>query len=614
MNQDEVIKTGMQYRHFEIDTRKIDADKRRVPLSFSSDTPVKRYFGFETLDHGRDAVDLSFLGSGRAPLLKDHDRNAQVGVVESASISGGKGRAVARFGKSRLADEEFSEVKDGIRLNVSVGYQIEEMALERQDDDGDHYRVTRWRPLEISIVSIPADDSVGVGRGNEKTFNTKIINERTLNIMDPDTNKNNNGNDNRNENNRAKSIITIGNAHNMLEMAAEAVQNGTSAERFNQMVLDRLRERGLTPVEDPSPIIGMTPRETRQYSIVKLIRALAEPGNARLQDEAGLEFEASRAVADKMKRAPRGVFLPWDALAYSQRDLNTTDDSALIGTNLVPGSFIDVLRNKMVVREAGARILDGLVGNLAIPKKTASASVYWVADDLTGPTESEATFGTVSLSPKRVGTFTDMTRGMLLQATPAIEELVRSDLAGAIGVALDAAALHGSGSSNQPTGIASTSGIGSVAGGTNGAAPDWDDIVDLESEVAVDNADVGRLGYITNAKVRGKLKKTLITATYGDKHVWNNDNADKPLNGYRAFVTNQVASNLDKGTSTGVCSAIFFGNWEELIIGMWSGIDILVDPYTHSKAGGLRISALADVDISVRHAESFAAMLDALTA
>lgn len=606
----EIIKTSMQYRTFKIDTRAIDADKRRVPLSFSSETPVKRYFGFETLDHSADAVDLSFLGSGRAPLLKDHNRDAQVGVIESATISGGKGRAVARFGRSRLADEEFNEVQDGIRLNVSVGYAIEAMELERQDDDGDHYRVTRWKPLEVSIVSIPADDSVGVGRDNEKSINTKIIRKRGLNTM-PD---NIEVNEVKNERTRVDSILTIAEAHNMQEDGNKAIREGWSSQKFNTYVLDKLSERGFTPVVDNSPVIGLTQRERREYSLIKLIRALAEPGNARLQDAAGFEFECSRAVSDKMKRAPRGVFLPWDALTYSQRDLNPTDDSALIGTNLMPGSFIDVLRNKMVVREAGARILDGLVGNLAIPKKTASASTYWVADDLTGPTESEATFGTVSLSPKRVGTFTDMTRGMLLQSTPAIEELVRSDLAGAIGVAIDAAALHGAGSSNEPTGIAATSGIGSVAGGTNGAAPDLSDIIGLETEVAVDNADVGRLAYITNPKVRGKLKNTLITATYGDRHVWNTDNADKPLNGYRAFVTNQVSSALTKGTSSGVCSAIFFGNWEELIIGFWSGIDILADPYTHSKAGGLRVSALSDVDIAVRHPESFSAMLDALTA
>jgi HK97 family phage major capsid protein len=151
-----------------------------------------------------------------------------------------------------------------------------------------------------------------------------------------------------------------------------------------------------------------------------------------------------------------------------------------------------------------------------------------------------------------------------------------------------------------------------VAGGTNGAAPTWDHIVKLETEVAVDNADIGALAYMTNPKVRGKLKATPRTATYGDIMVWEGN--DTPLNGYPAYVTNQVRSDLTKGTSSGVCSAIFFGNWNDLLIGMWGALDILVDPYSNSTSGTVRVVAFQDVDIAVRHPESFAAMLDALTA
>ena len=175
---------------------------------------------------------------------------------------------------------------------------------------------------------------------------------------------------------------------------------------------------------------------------------------------------------------------------------------------------------------------------------------------------------------------------------------------------IDRAALHGSGSSNQPTGVAATSGIGSVAGGTNGLAPAWSHIVALETEVAIDNADIGALMYVTNAKVRGKLK-TVEKASSTGQFVWAD--GDTPLNGYRSLTTNQVSSTLTKGTSSGVCSAIFFGNWSDLLIGMWGGLDLLVDPYTSSTTGTVRVTALQDVDVAVRHPESFAAMLDALT-
>jgi HK97 family phage major capsid protein len=215
------------------------------------------------------------------------------------------------------------------------------------------------------------------------------------------------------------------------------------------------------------------------------------------------------------------------------------------------------------------------------------------------------------MQPKSVAAWTDYTRKLILQASLDVENFVRADLTAILARAVDLAGLHGLGSSNQPTGVAATSGIGSVAGGTNGAAPTNVHITQLEREVAIDNADVGSLKYITNPKVRYKLKNTLFTATYGDRLVWG-ESREQPLNGYPALVTNQVSSALTKGSSSGVCSAIFFGNWAELLLGFWSGIDILVDPYSLSTSSH-RVVAFQDIDVAVRHAESFAAMLDALT-
>ena len=192
-----------------------------------------------------------------------------------------------------------------------------------------------------------------------------------------------------------------------------------------------------------------------------------------------------------------------------------------------------------------------------------------------------------------------------------LSSFTQRDLATTLALGIQQAAINGSGASNQPLGILGTSGIGSVVGGTNGLAPTWDHIVDLETAVAVANADVGTLGYLTNAKVRGKLKKTFVDSPGSGERVWQQ--GDAPLNGYRAGVTNAVPSNLDKGTANDLCSAILFGNWADLIIGMWGGLDLLVDPYTGGAAGTVRVIVHQDVDVAVRHAESFSAMLDALT-
>jgi HK97 family phage major capsid protein len=207
-----------------------------------------------------------------------------------------------------------------------------------------------------------------------------------------------------------------------------------------------------------------------------------------------------------------------------------------------------------------------------------------------------------------VGAFSDVSRRLLLQSSMDVEAFIRSELATTLALEIDRAAINGSGSSNQPTGILNVSGIGAVAGGTNGAAPDWADIVDLESAVSVDNADMGALGYLTNASVRGKLLQTEKASSTG-QYVWGEGNT---LRGYNAAVSNQVPSNLTKGSGTGL-SAILFGNWNDLIIGTWGGIDINIDTSTGSASGTVRVVALQDVDIAVRHAESFAAMQDAIT-
>jgi HK97 family phage major capsid protein len=325
--------------------------------------------------------------------------------------------------------------------------------------------------------------------------------------------------------------------------------------------------------------------------------------------DAGLELEASRAVADKVGKKAQGIYLPMDVMA---RDLTAGTNSAggyTVGTDMMGGSFIDLLRNRMMVMQMGARLMTGLNGNVAIPRQSGGATAYWVAEN-GAITESGQTFDQVTMSPKTIGALTDISRRLLLQSSVDVEALVRDDLASTIALALDLAAINGSGSSNQPTGILNTSGIGDVAGGTNGLAPTFAHMVELETDVATANADIGALGYLTNAKVRGKLKQTEKASSTG-QFVWDGNG----VNGYNAMVSNQVPSTLDKGTSTGVCSAIIFGNWNDLIIGQWgAGIDVMVDPYTGGAAGTVRVRAMQDVDIAVRHAASFSAMQDALTA
>lgn len=411
------------------------------------------------------------------------------------------------------------------------------------------------------------------------------------------------------EQKRTQEIIAMGEqfkAYGADGVAAECLRNGKSVEETRAAIMTKIGTRAL-----PSADIGMTQEEARSFSFVRAIQAavLIKDGKfSQARDIGGFELDASDAVAKKMGRESRGFFVPNEV---QKRDLlvgTPTAGGNTVATDLLASSFVDLLRNKMAVTGLGAKFLTGLVGQIAIPRQTAGATAYWVAEN-GAPTESQQAFDQVTMTPKTLGAFTDITRKLLLQSSIDVEGLVRNDLATVIAMAIDLAAINGSGASNQPTGILNTAGIGSVAGGTNGLIPTWGNLVDLESQVAVANADLGALGYLTNAKVRGKLKQ--VSKVSGQNgFIWE----DGMCNGYNTGVSNQVPSNLTKGTASGICSAILFGNFADLIIGQWGNLDIMVDPYTGSTAGTVRVVALQDVDVAVRHAESFAAMKDALTA
>lgn len=608
MSVEKFIKPGSKVeRALQFERAAVNEEFRTVELAFASEQPYERWWGVEILDLGPQSVRLGRLTSG-GPLLMDHDSRDHIGVIESVQIGADRvGRAVVRFGKSARAEEVFQDVKDGIRRNVSVGYMIHKAQLVETNDDTDTYRVTDWEPFEVSLVSVPADASVGVGRSADDVSPIQVITKEQPTMSDINVDQIR-ADAVKDAQKRVSEIIAMGEQfkqHGADKIAAECLRDGKSVEETRSAILAHIGSKPL-----PTADIGMTKEEARKFSFLRAINALANPGDRKAQELAAFEREASDAVAAKMGRAAQGFFVP---VEVQQRDLlvgTATAGGHTVATQVLAANFIELLRNKLAVAGLGAQFLSGLVGNIAIPRQTAGATAYWVAEN-GAPTESQQAFDQVTMSPKTVGAYTDISRKLLLQSSIDVEGFVRNDLATVLALAIDLAAVNGTGASNQPTGILNTSGIGSVAGGTNGLAPTWDHIVDLETQVAVANADIGSLGYLTNGKVRGKLKRTFENGAGSDK-VWQK--GDLPLNGYAAGVSNQVPSNLTKGTSSGVCSAILFGNFADLIIGQWGSLDLMVDPYTGSTAGTVRVVALQDVDIAVRHAESFAAMKDALTA
>ena len=596
--------TERVFRSAVFERQTIMEDQRRATLAFSSEMSVDRGWGVEILDHSPGSIDMEFIGSGRAPLLVDHEMADQVGVVEQISLGSDRvARAVVRFGRSARAEEIWQDVKDGIRSNVSVGYVINEMVSDGKQGDREVFRATSWMPLEISIVSIPADTSVGVGRALE-VAEPKIIVKETPKMSDDVSVKA--------ERERVSSILELASRHNQREFGESAIRDGASIEQFRGALLDKVSSKPLNVDHE----IGLTEKEIRSFSFVKAMRALANPQDRRAQDEAAFEFAASEAAAKKEGRTSRGLMVPVDVLY--KRDITTSTASGtakggnLVATDLLAASFIDVLRNKMVLNTLGAQFLTGLQGNVAIPRKTAASSAYWVAENV-APTESTnaPAFDQVTMTPKTLGAYVDISRRLMLQSSLDIENLVRNDLAASIAVAMDGAAIAGSGS-NKPTGVLNTSGIGSVTLGTNGGAPTWAMVTNLVREVDIDNALNGAAAFLTNGQVKAKLSNTSKQTSGVEGNFILGPDVNL-LYGYPLVVSQQMPANLSKGTGSNL-SAMIFGVWSELLIGQWSGIDLMADPYTGSNAGTVRIVAFHDCDFAVRHPESFAECNEIVTA
>ena len=493
-------------------------------------------------------------------------------------------RATVRFGKGALASEVFSDVEDGIRGNVSIGYAINK--LERKEKDT--YVAKSWRPVEASIVSIPADVTVGVGRSghvpqitvesNNPQEGQKMTDQVDIAAVEAEARKA--------AQRSAAQIVELGARHNQGEMARKAIAEGKSIEEFRGELLEKIgSDRALEAQE-----IGLTNKEQQRFSIIRAIHALANPTDRRAQEAAAFEFECSRAASQQYGRAAQGVLLPAEVLRNWTRDLNSSDDAALFTDDFRPQDFIDVLRNQSSVMRAGARMLQGLSGDVKIPKKTAAATAAWISSEGGDSSESEMTVGSVSMTPNTIGVHTDITRQLLIQSSMDVEALVRDDLATGIALAIDAAGLEGAGTGGVPEGILNTSGVGTVTAFA-AANPTFAEVVSLETAVANANALLGNLSYILPSAMYGALRtteKATNTAVFVVE-------PGGTIGGYNAVVSNQ-----------GTAGNLYFGNFSDLLIGFFGGLDIVVDPYTASKSGTVRVVALQSADVAVRHPQSFA--------
>jgi HK97 family phage major capsid protein len=590
-------------------------EDNRVRFTFSSEMPVDRTMGEEVLDHSDGAVRLDRLNDG-APVLFNHDANNYVGVVERAYVEDRRGYAIARYGSSEFAQQIKRDVEAGIIRNISVGYRI----LKMGDHSKNLYRVAEWEPLELSFVTIPADPTVGVGRSlvDEEPPIQPITEETMENPQSTPATVPDNTVENERE--RIRTISALGTRFNRSDLAEQLIESGRSVDESRAAFLDVLNVQQ-KPINQQSGEVDMNQNERRQYSLIRAINACVS-GN---WSDAGLERECSTELERKIGRGTNGFFVPHSILSTrTQSTASYSTGGALVATQLASESFVDLLRNNAILAQLNPTILTGLVGNVDIPRQTGATTSYWVGEN-TDVTASNATFDTLSLTPKQVGNRTTITRLALAQTTPDIEQILRNDMAQQLALAIDSAAINGTGSSSQPLGLLNAAGVTTVdlPSDTNGAAigasnTGLDVFYDLEKAVDIANALNGTLFYVTNPKVVGAIKKIKIGTNYGQS-IWSQNLLDTTgavpmvVNGYPVARSNQVPSTLTKGSSS-AASALIFGNFSDLIMAMWGGLEVLPNPYgTGYNAGNIELRALQTIDIAVRRPASFAKCASILT-
>ncbi len=660
--------SGPQVRSFQFDRASINTEARTVEFSFSSETrDVVRWFGIEVLGHAPGEVRLDRINMA-GPHLVDHNTRDQVGVIEKAWLdeTTRKCRAQVRFGQSARAQEIFQDVTDGIRPNISFAYDVYKYILEEEGRNGtpDVLRAIDWEPLETSTVAIPADVSVGIGRSAHHQYSEARDIEIYVVVTDSETQTEEGDetmkcpkcggdlvdgkcskcdgrshapagvvapaagsvdvNDVRaKERTRIQEIQVMaepfrGKVDGLDELVRQFVDNGQDVNAFSTAVLRKFNVSADNVIPSAADVV-LGERETAQYSILRGLMASLDGGNC-------FELEVSQEIERKLGRGTTGFYVPTSlrgAIQQGQRAPIATAavaGTAAAGGNTVPTylqPLIEILRAKMLVQSMGAQVLSGLSGNVLFPKQLATAVLTWVAENSgadTGETDLSNYFGQIGLTPKQAMATLAYSRSFMAQTSLDAEGFFRNDLTRVNALGLDRVAIAGSGIGQEPRGVLNTTGVGLiVCGDPDGGVPTWDHVVALETDVSVDNADFGSLGYLTNPLIRGKLKTTQKFANTNGDPVWEKgSNGFGEMNGYRAGATTQVPSDLTKGASVSILSAIIFGNWNDLVIGEYGALELIVDPYRLKKQGMIEITSNILADVLVLRAQSFAAAKDVM--
>ena len=608
---EEVLKEKTLFRRFETPVLEIrkEGDKKTLRFPASSEIPLERWYGKEILVHDKKSVRLMRAVAGAMPLLFNHDIDYPIGMITDASVKDGRLMVEAELFSTDRAKDVQTMIDGGLR-NVSIAYRVNVIEEEKKTDT---FRVTDWEPYEVSIVTVPADPSVGIGRGIESEYEVRIVREsapRAANKEErmPEEKKETSAvaiadaPENRTaleyERDRREAIIKLGKSFKADERRISAwIEDGTPltdvAKELEDMAMERTKTRTM-----PSGI-GLSEKETRQYSLFKAIRHIRFGNqNRQVTEDAAFEIECSRSLAKQLGRGDTSnLLIPAEVLqravgfeAASRAMATTPGAKGGYLVNVENMGFIDILRNRSIAMAMGARVLSGLQGNVTFPRQTGSASITWQAGEGTSVSATDQALGQLSMTPKTCIAITDVSEQLLRQSSPSAESFIMADLASIVATGVDAAVISGTGGA-QPLGIKNTPG---VATAQDAASATYAKILAFVSTAGAANAIRGNPGWVTTTAGASKLMQVQrFTST--DTPVWTGNMLNGLLVGFNAMSSEQLAS-----------ANLIFGSWDEVLIGEWGVLELSTNNGgTRFNQAQVGIRAMWMVDVLIRYPQAF---------
>lgn len=622
-----------------IEKRQLEDGKTEavVRASVSSEEPYERYMcdengervrAYEVLGHNEGEIDFSRMRDGL--VIQDTHWGDQIGIIREPTVQDGKLGGVIEFGSGERSQEIARDAAKGIRRNMSVGYIVNAYKRDGVAKDGlPIFRVVDWTPYEASFVNVPADATIGVGRvlgHNDGGATPEVraagepsaVNKKEEKKMEPKTIAALMAKAERAhmkaadvsamiEAGKTEAEINAEIAERALKFAEEADKAKAEAERAAEEAKNRKPEMPAASIPGARAVISEGKPQGRKYNLMNVIRALAASHEGSIGPDIGFEREFSQEIAKRNHKDPKGLYIPSSVLLGS-RALDTTNAAGLVATDTLFGEFIQALVADTILGRLGVRTLEGLVGDVAIPKGNA-ATAYWITPEGGNATQTTPGVGQVPATPHTVGAYTDITRKLLTQNGLSSQNLVADLLRGALARAVEAATFSGTGTDGQPLGLDNwTETIGGQTYGIptvemTAGAPTHANMVEFWSKIYSANANGERMSYVGSPAVKALLRSTRDVTVI--KNEAGTDNVAAVGTDYLCDAESRVEGYEFHMSNLCNPKKLYFGDWREIMLAFWSGIDLIVDTASLSLSGGVRVVAFQDSDVIIRHRQSF---------